>query len=40
MNAVGLFNSARFAEFGPFYTGLQFAPNRLAHMLDGHLPEL
>jgi peroxiredoxin len=32
--------SAKFAEFGPFYTGLQFAPNRLASMLDGHVPEL
>jgi len=32
--------SARFAEFGPFYTGLQFAPANLAKMLDGHVPEL
>ena len=32
--------SAKFAEFGPFYTGLQFAPANLARMLDGHVPEL
>ncbi|MGH9347118.1 MAG: hydrogen peroxide-dependent heme synthase [Vicinamibacterales bacterium] len=32
--------SARFAEFGPFYTGLQFAPGGLARMLDGRVPEL
>ena len=32
--------SAKFAEFGPFYTGLQFAPANLAAMLEGHLPEL
>jgi peroxiredoxin len=32
--------SAKFAEFGPFYTGLQFAPAHLAKMLDGRVPEL
>jgi chlorite dismutase len=32
--------SAKFAEFGPFYTGLQFAPAQLARMLDGRVPEL
>ena len=32
--------SAKFAEFGPFYTGLQFAPNQLAAFLDGRVPSL
>jgi chlorite dismutase len=32
--------SARFAEFGPFYTGLQFAPSRLADLLAGEVPTL
>jgi peroxiredoxin len=32
--------SARFAEFGPFYTGLQFAPAQLASYLDGNVPPL
>ncbi len=32
--------SAKFAEFGPFYTGLQFAPAHFARMLDGRVPEL
>lgn len=32
--------SAKFAEFGPFYTGLQFAPPQLAALLDGQLPAL
>ncbi len=32
--------SAKFAEFGPFYTGLQFAPAHLASLLDGRVPEL
>jgi chlorite dismutase len=32
--------SAKFAEFGPFYTGLQFAPAQLASLLDGRVPEL
>jgi len=32
--------SAKFAEFGPFYTGLQFAPRNLAAFLDGTVPEI
>ena len=32
--------SARFAEFGPFYTGLQFAPGQLGAYLAGSLPAL
>ena len=32
--------SAKFAEFGPFYTGLQFAPRNLAGFLDGRVPEI
>ncbi len=32
--------SARFAEFGPFYTGLQFVSVYLASLLDGRVPEL
>jgi peroxiredoxin len=32
--------SAKFAEFGPFYTGLQFAPAALASYLDGQVPAL
>jgi chlorite dismutase len=32
--------SAKFAEFGPFYTGLQFAPGELAAFLDGRVPAL
>jgi chlorite dismutase len=32
--------SAKFAEFGPFYTGLQFSPANLAKLLDGRVPEL
>ena len=32
--------SARFAEFGPFYTGLQFAPAQLALYLGGAVPPL
>lgn len=32
--------SAKFAEFGPFYTGLQFAPEQLAAYLNGTLPGL
>ena len=32
--------SAKFAEFGPFYTGLQFAPGQLASFLDGQVPTL
>ena len=32
--------SARYAEFGPFYTGLQFAPAQLAPYLGGAVPGL
>jgi chlorite dismutase len=32
--------SAKFAEFGPFYTGLQFAPSQLAEYLGGSVPTL
>ena len=32
--------SAKFAEFGPFYTGLQFAPEQLAAYLGGQVPSL
>jgi chlorite dismutase len=32
--------SAKFAEFGPFYTGLQFAPGGLSSFLDGQVPAL
>jgi peroxiredoxin len=32
--------SARFAEFGPFYTGLQFAPEQLGAYLAGSVPSL
>jgi chlorite dismutase len=32
--------SAKFAEFGPFYTGLQFAPTALAAFLNGTVPGL
>ena len=32
--------SARFAEFGPFYTGLQCAPAQLASYLGGAVPPL
>ena len=32
--------SAKFAEFGPFYTGLQFAPGQLAGYLGGMVPGL
>jgi hydrogen peroxide-dependent heme synthase len=32
--------SAKFAEFGPFYTGLQFAPSHLAGYLAGAVPAL
>jgi chlorite dismutase len=32
--------SARFAEFGPFYTGLQFDPAQLAGYLTGRAPTL
>jgi chlorite dismutase len=32
--------SARFAEFGPFYTGVQFASTQLAAYLSGSVPAL
>lgn len=32
--------SARFAEFGPFYTGLQFVPANFAGYLKGQVPAL
>jgi hydrogen peroxide-dependent heme synthase len=32
--------SAKFAEFGPFYVGLQFAPAGLGRFLEGDLPPL
>ena len=32
--------SAKFAEFGPFYTGLQFAPSQLPMYLNGAVPPL
>ena len=32
--------SAKFAEFGPFYTGLQFSPQQLAAYLGGSVPTL
>jgi chlorite dismutase len=32
--------SAKFAEFGPFYTGVQFAPAQLAALLNGAVPQL
>jgi chlorite dismutase len=32
--------SARFAEFGPFYVGLQFSPAELPRYLEGQVPAL
>ena len=32
--------SAKYAEFGPFYTGLQFAPAQLGRYLNGEVPAL
>ena len=32
--------SAKFAEFGPFYAGLQFAPANLGAFLDGRVPQI
>jgi chlorite dismutase len=32
--------SARYAEFGPFYTGLQFSPQELPKFLQGEVPAL
>jgi hydrogen peroxide-dependent heme synthase len=32
--------SAKFAEFGPFYTGMQFSPSQLGAFLQGTVPAL
>jgi chlorite dismutase len=32
--------SAKYAEFGPFYVGLQFSPAQFETMLDGRVPQL
>jgi chlorite dismutase len=32
--------SAWYAEFGPFYVGLQFSPSELPRYLEGEVPEL
>jgi peroxiredoxin len=32
--------SAKFAEFGPFYVGMQFSTGELARYLEGEVPEL
>lgn len=32
--------SAKYAEFGPFYVGLQFPPTELVKFLEGELPQL
>jgi chlorite dismutase len=32
--------SAKYAEFGPFYTGLQFSPPELGKFVEGDLPAL
>jgi chlorite dismutase len=32
--------SAKYAEFGPFYAGLQFSPSQLGQLLKGELPLL
>ena len=32
--------SVWYAEFGPFYTGLQFSPEELPRLFDGHVPAL
>jgi len=32
--------SAVYAEFGPFYIGLQFSPNQLLSFLEGRTPAL
>jgi len=32
--------SAWYAEFGPFYLGLQFSPSELPKFLDGEVPAL
>jgi hydrogen peroxide-dependent heme synthase len=32
--------SAKYAEFGPFYTGLQFSPRELVKFVEGQPPAL
>jgi chlorite dismutase len=32
--------TAKYGEFGTFYTGLQFAPHNLGKLLEGELPDL
>jgi chlorite dismutase len=32
--------SAKFAEFGPFYTGVHFSPSQLGALLAGQVPAL
>ena len=32
--------SAWYAEFGPFYVGLQFSPSELPRFLEGEVPRL
>jgi chlorite dismutase len=32
--------SAKYAEFGSFYTGLQFSPEEIGKLLEGELPLL
>lgn len=32
--------SAKYGEFGPFYTGLQFSPEELPKLLEGELPRM
>jgi chlorite dismutase len=32
--------SAWYAEFGPFYVGLQFSPEELPRYLEGQVPAL
>jgi peroxiredoxin len=32
--------SAKYAEFGPFYTGLQFSPEELPKFIEGEVPAL
>jgi chlorite dismutase len=32
--------SAKYAEFGPFYTGLQFSPEEVVKFVEGELPAL
>ena len=32
--------SAKYAEFGPFYTGVHFSSSQLGAFLSGHVPQL